>query len=346
MVTFGAMLYLRHPKFGRKPAGERLERMVKSPNYRDNQFQNLTYTPVMAEDVSYFNVFKEFLFNNNKRKSPDASIQSVKADLLSLQRDRDLLIWFGHSSYFLQIHGMRFLVDPVLCGNASPFKFSVKSFPGSDVYSPEELPDIDYLFITHDHWDHLDYETLIRLKPRIKHIITALGVGAHLEHWGFDKSIIKEGDWYDTIPLDPDFTVTFTPSRHFSGRTFTRNQTLWTSFVLKAHGISIFMGADGGYDTHFKDIGEKYGPFDLALLECGQYNKNWKYIHSMPEDAMKAANDLKASQMMILHWSKFRLANHDWDEPIIRITELCKAQQLPLLSPVIGELSAITGKAP
>ena len=247
------------------------------------------------------------------------------------------MVWFGHSSYFLQIDGKKILVDPVFSGNASPVKFTTKSFEGSDVYAAADIPVIDYLFITHDHYDHLDYETIIQLKPKIKKVITGLGTGAHLEHWGIDKNSIIEKDWNEKVVLDPGFIVNTTAGRHFSGRGFKRNGALWMSFMLTTPGMKIFLGGDSGYDTHFKDIGNKFGPFDLAILECGQYNEYWKYIHMMPEEVVQAALDLQAQVLMPVHWSKFSLALHAWDDPIMRVTKESKKKNVPIINPMIGE---------
>jgi L-ascorbate metabolism protein UlaG (beta-lactamase superfamily) len=194
----------------------------------------------------------------------------------------------------MQIDGKRFLVDPVLNGSASPVKFTTRSFKGSDVYTTGAIPDIDYVFITHDHWDHLDHDTITQLKPKIKKIITGLGVGEHLERWGFEKGAIIERDWNEKIVLEDGFVVNTAPARHFSGRGFKRNGSLWMSFILQTPTMKIYIGGDSGYDTHFIEIGNKFGPFDLAVLENGQYDKNWKYIHMMPEEVVQAAEDLRA----------------------------------------------------
>lgn len=337
LAALGIMIFLNHPQFGRNPSGERLELIKKSFNYNGREFRNLSNTPVLTEGISYYTVFKEFFFDNHTRRKPDTPVPSQKTDLYGLNIETEVLVWFGHSSYYMQTGGKRILVDPVLCGSASPIKFTTRSFKGSDIYTPEDIPEIDYLFITHDHWDHLDYETLSRLRSKIKKIVTGLGVGEHFERWGFDSQQIIECDWYDTVSLDAGFKVIVTPARHFSGRLFKRNQTLWVSFVLDTPGMRIFMGGDGGYDNHFAKIGEDYGPFDLAILECGQYNKNWKNIHSMPGEVFTEAHELRAARILPVHWSKFQLASHEWDEPIKMLTRLSKTDSVKLVTPLIGE---------
>lgn len=338
LLVAGVYVFLQQPQFGKMPTGERLERIKKSPNYKKGQFQNLNFTPDLAEGVSYFTVLKEFIFDKSKRIKPASELPSVKSDLLHLNPNEDVLVWFGHSSYFMQIDGKTMLVDPVFSGAASPVKFTTPSFAGSDVYSVEDFPAIDYLFISHDHWDHLDYETVIKLKSKVKKVITGLGTGEHLESWGYNVSTIEEKDWNESVDLGEGFKVDVMPGRHFSGRGLARNRAMWVSFVLQTPTKKIFLGGDSGYDTHFKKIGDQFGPFDLALLECGQYNYNWKYIHMMPEEVVQAAKDLQTRKLMPVHWAKFDLGQHDWDEPIIRVTKASKLNNMPVVTPMIGEL--------
>ncbi len=332
------MVFVRQPQFGQIPAGVRLERIRKSPHYTNGKFQNLRPTPDLTEGVSYYTVMKEFFFEKSKRSEPHDRLPSKKTDLLNLHPDSRTLVWFGHSSYFMQLDGKKILVDPVFSGGASPLKFTTPSYPGSDIYTTDDMPEIDYLFISHDHWDHLDYETILKLKPKVKKVITGLGVGAHLEHWGYDLSRIEEKDWNEEVILDDGFKAMTTPARHFSGRGFKRMRSIWMSFVLMTPTVRIFIGGDSGYDTHFADIGNTYGPFDLVLLECGQYNKNWRYIHMMPEEVIRAGLDLKAKRLMPVHWAKFTLGQHAWDEPVVRLLEENKKVNLPVLTPLIGEL--------
>lgn len=331
------IVYMQHPKFGKAPSGERLERIRQSPHFRDGSFQNLSNTPDLTDGATFVSILRDFLFRRNKMGAPSDSIPVVKTDLFALPPDENVLVWFGHSSYFLQLDGKKILVDPVLSGSASPISFTTRSFKGSDVYTVDEIPPVDYLFISHDHYDHLDYSSVVKLRSRVGKVICGLGVGAHLEYWGYPADQIVEGDWDTDFMLEPGFKVTLTPARHFSGRGFKRNGSLWVSFALQTPSYRIFIGGDSGYDTHFARIGQQFGPFDLAILECGQYNKSWKYIHMMPEEVLSAAEDLKARVLMPVHWGKFSLALHAWNDPILRITECCNRKQFPLLTPLIGE---------
>lgn len=289
----------------------------------------------MSEGESFFKILKEFIFAKNKR--PIGQIPTTKTDLLTLDSSEDVLVWFGHSSYFIQIDGKKILVDPVFSGAASPISFTTKAFNGTDRYSADDMPFIDYLFISHDHWDHLDYETILKLKPKVGKIICGLGVGEHFEYWGFDPAIIVEKDWYEDVDLSDGFTATTVPARHFTGRGFKANRALWTAFALQTPTFKLFIGGDGGYDKHFAEAGKKFGSFDLAILENGQYNKSWRYIHMMPEQVLQAAKDLNATRLFPVHSSKFALANHAWDDPLETITNLNEVEKFPIITPMIGE---------
>ena len=335
------MLFLRTERFGKFPSGNRLLKIEQSPNYKNGSFQNLNFTPMLSEGVSYFKVFYKFIFSA-KPKEPSDILPSIKTDLKSINPNENILIWMGHSSYFMQIEGKKMLVDPVLSGNASPLSFTTKAYPGSDIYTTDDIPEIDYLFLTHDHWDHMDYKTLKKLNPKVKKVVTGLGNGAHLEHWGFSRDKIIEGDWYSSFKFSDEIEIHLTPARHFSGRGFTRNKTLWTSFALITPNIRIFLGGDSGYDTHFKEIGDKYGPFDMAILENGQYDINWKYIHTLPGEQAQAANDLNAKAVFPVHNGKFTLANHDWNEPLKKINEMSSKTGIKVNTPMIGEKLNLT----
>jgi L-ascorbate metabolism protein UlaG (beta-lactamase superfamily) len=324
-------------KFGKLPSDDRLKRIRKSPNYHKEAFQNQNPTPDLTEGVGYWTVAKEHFFTERPHVKPVDTIPSQKTDLLKLNKHDDVLVWFGHSSYFMQIDGKTILVDPVLSGAASPVAFTTRAFKGSDVYTADEIPVIDFLFISHDHWDHLDYDTIMKLKPKIKKLICGLGMGAHFEHWGFDSKVIIERDWNEKAELADGFVAYAVPARHFSGRGLIRNKALWTSFVLYTPTSKIFIGGDSGYDTHFAKIGRDHGPFDLAILENGQYDKSWKYIHMMPHEVLLAANDLRAKNILPVHSAKFALANHTWDEPLRKITQLNDGKTIRIITPMIGE---------
>jgi L-ascorbate metabolism protein UlaG (beta-lactamase superfamily) len=337
LLIVGIWGYLQHPKFGKFPSGERLERILKSPHYKDGQFHNLSDTPALVEGTSVWKIYYEFIFKKFPETNPIDTIPAVKTDLKNLNPEEDVFIWFGHSSYFIQLKGKKFLVDPVFSGNASPVPNTNKSFIGSEIYSVEDFPEIDYLLITHDHYDHLDYETILELQPKVKKVVTGLGVGEHLEFWGYRKEMITELVWYESVNFNNEIRLTSIPTRHFSGRTFKRNTSLWMGFILEFGEMKLLLGGDSGYDSFFKELGKKYGPFDWAILENGQYNEKWRYIHFLPEEAVQAAIDLKAKRFIPIHNSKFKLAQHTWREPMERITKEADRMEVKYATPKIGE---------
>lgn len=337
IATIGTIYFLNQPQFGKAPSGERLRKMEKSPQFKDGKFQNINFTPTLTEGYSMMGIIYKQLFEKHPNKTPDVEIPSVKTNLKNLKSEENILVWFGHSSYFIQAEGKTFLIDPVFSGNASPIPGSLKAYNGSNSYQVSDLPEIDYLLITHDHYDHLDYKTILELKDKVKTVITGLGVGSHFEYWGYDAQKIIEKDWNETEILTNDIKIHTTPARHFSGRGFTRNNTLWLSFILETPKRKIFLGGDSGYDTHFSEIGKKHGPFDLALLENGQYNVAWEAIHLLPEQFLKATSELKTKRVMPVHSSKFSLAMHPWNEPLQKVSKFNEEYKIPLVTPIIGE---------
>jgi L-ascorbate metabolism protein UlaG (beta-lactamase superfamily) len=340
------------PVFGKAPTGPRLQRIRHSPHYSARSFQNLVPTEVTPKNTSMLKMLKEYR-NRPANTTPPRSIPSVVTDLRSLPDDQATLVWFGHSSYLLKIGKTHILVDPVFSGNASPVSFFAEAFPGSNTYGVADLPaTIEAVLLTHDHYDHLDYKTILQLKDRTNHFYTSLGVGAHLEFWGIEPGRITELDWWESCDFgdinDINITASLTaaPARHFSGRSLKRGGAIWSSFVLKTPGYNLFLGGDSGYEQHFKTIGERFGPFDLAILECGQYGQNWPYIHMMPEQTVVAAQDLRAATLLPVHWAKFTLALHPWDEPIRRVTAAAAKAGLPLTTPRIGELVIVNRHYP
>ncbi len=334
------------PSFGKLPSGKRLSRIKASNNYRHGAFQNVYDTPMLSPDASYTKMLGKFFFGSSDGQEPRQLLPSVRTDLKMISRDEPSLTWFGHSSYLITLNGKIILVDPVFSLRASPFQnIGSKSFQMTNPYTVDYLPDPDLLIITHDHYDHLDYNTITRLSSGVPRIATSLGVGAHLESWGVDSNKIREFDWWEGAQILPGLELTAMPSRHFSGRVFKRNQTIWSSFLLEGGGMKVFVGGDSGYDGTFARIGEKTGGIDFAILECGQYDMMWPNIHMMPEETVQAGVDLRAKAMMAVHWGKFRLANHPWSDPIDRATTEALRLKAPLITPQIGERIRIDNPA-
>jgi L-ascorbate metabolism protein UlaG (beta-lactamase superfamily) len=345
VLALGIYIFTKTPVFGADPTGTRLARIEKSPNYKNGAFQNIHETPVSAKGGLSFKTMWKF-FSPPATSSPSVSLPSIKTDLKNISSEQPVLVWFGHSSYFIKLNGKNILVDPVFSGNAGPVTFFTKNFPGSNVYNVNDFPELDMVIITHDHYDHLDYKTILELKSKTKLFCTSLGVGAHLERWGISPESITEFDWWESKKIFDDVEIVAAPARHFSGRGFARYKTLWSSFILKTSNYNLYLGGDSGYDTHFKTIGEKYGPFDLALLECGQYNEGWPLIHMMPEEVVQASIDLQAKVLMPVHWSKFQLSIHTWNEPIERVSKEAEKKNIKLTTPVIGQSIIIGSNYP
>jgi len=325
---------------GKNPSGSHKVKVQQSTHFIDGAFKNIVETAMMAKDATPIAMLKDLL-NPPANRAPSLVIPSVKTDLYQTSSDKPVITWFGHSSYHISVAGKKILVDPVFSGNASPFTFMIKSFAGSDIYKPADFKDIDVLILTHDHYDHLDYKTLVQLKDKVKFVCCSLGVASHLTHWGFDKKKITELDWWQSAKFE-NLKLTATPARHFSGRMIKRGQTLWSAFVLEVNEYQLFLGGDSGYGDHFREIGKRFGGFDIAILECGQYNTKWPMIHMMPEETVQANIDLQSKVLMPVHWGKFALAFHPWNEPASRAIDRAKQLSIKYTVPKIGE-SIIVG---
>ncbi|WP_366944661.1 MBL fold metallo-hydrolase [uncultured Fibrobacter sp.] len=330
------VLFLSQEKFGRLPQGKRLERIQQSPHYDGKKFVNEIETVNMTSDKSSLAIWKDFMFGDNSQTIPDTALPVIKTDLKALPKDKDWIVWFGHSSYLMNLSGKKILVDPVFY-QGSPVSFINKMFKGTDVYKPADMPDIDFLVISHDHWDHLDYQTVKELEPRVKHVVTGLGVGEHFEYWGYPIEKIIELDWWESADLGDGFKTTATPARHFSGRDLHQNKTLWASFIFKTPKRTVWIGGDTGYGPHFAKIGERFPGIDLAILENGQYNKDWAQIHTLPEFLVKEIQELNATRYMTVHHSRFCLSRHSYTEPLENARRAAKESGKPVLMPQMGE---------
>jgi L-ascorbate metabolism protein UlaG (beta-lactamase superfamily) len=251
----------------------------------------------------------------------------------------------GHSSLLIEIDGKRILTDPVWSDRASFLSFIGPKRFFQPPLSLDDLPPLDAVLISHDHYDHLDKKTIEYFADKTILFFCSKGVGDHLLRWGIQPGLITELEWGDSVMIGNDCVLTATPARHFSGRgLFGRNETLWSSFVIKGKKHNIFFGADSGWFPGFKDIGDIFGPFDLTMLEIGAYGKYWSDIHMGPDNASNAHLALKGKLMMPIHWGTFNLAPHAWDEPIQRLLQYAKEKQIDLFIPEPGKPTEV--KAP
>lgn len=322
-----------------------MNKLQLSPNYKNGAFRNLSPTPMMVEGISRWGLLKEY-FQKSRSVKPPQPIPSVRTDLHGLQQEQPTIIWFGHSSYLIHCRGINILVDPVFSGSASPISGMVTAFPGSNTYGADDMPAIDYLVLTHNHYDHLDKATVKALAPRINAYIAPMGVSRHLNAWLGNSVQVQELDWWTSIDLQPGIRITSTPARHFSGRGLKRGGSLWTSYLLQLFDHTIYLGGDSGYDSHFEAIGKAAGKIDLAILECGQYHPAWAYIHMQPEEVIRAHADLGAKLLLPVHWAKFALSMHAWNDPILRLTAAARNTGARIATPKIGEPLVLDGSYP
>lgn len=321
---------------GRNLRGAERLALDSLPNHAYGRFFNEDNPHALPQRINWFTVWKQGRSQPASVRPADA-IPSVRTSLQPAAFSKPTVVWFGHSSFLLFWNGKTILVDPVFNDYAGPLPGTVKAFPGSTPYSLEDLPSIDVLLISHDHYDHLDYTTVKALQSRVKQVIVPAGVGAHFRYWGYPREKITELAWHRSVQLDERFFITATPAFHRSNRGFAQNQTLWASYVLRDSGTRIYYSGDSGYGLHFKAIGTQYGPFDLALLECGQYNRQWPNSHMLPEQTARAAIDLNAQLLLPVHWARFKEAFHPWNEPVQRLLKAADSLALPVTVPLIGE---------
>ena len=329
-----------YPSFGGDISKEQQLSYQKSSQYRNGKFNNINPVPKVLSFSETLGIAYYFFTSKVKNGRPNQDLQVSKIDSMAVANYKGAtrLVWFGHSAFLLQIAKKTILLDPMFGKVAAPHPLlGANRFNAELPIEVEKLPHIDAVIFSHDHYDHLDYETVMKIKDKTKHFYTPLGVGEHLKAWGVPSSKITELDWWDEIQFE-SLTFVCTPAQHFSGRKLNNGQsTLWSSWVIRSKEENIYFSGDSGYASHFKDIGNKYGPFDLALMECGQYDAKWSDIHMMPEETVQAGIDVLAKKIMPIHWSGFKLALHDWKDPINRVQAKAKELGITVITPKIGQ---------
>lgn len=339
LVALTVYIFFRvAPQIGGSASGPRLEVMQQSPNYKDGKFHNSVETIMSTPGIG---VMIDF-FKGGVNCDPDTTLITTPFDAGTFVPDsgQDKFTWFGHSSILLQLDGKNLLIDPVFGKRASMFSFmGPERYDYTQHVDVNDMPELDAVIISHDHYDHLDYHTFVQLRDKVQKFYVPLGVGAHLEAWGVSREAIIEMNWWDESSFSDEVRLAFVPSRHFSGRGLgDRFDTLWGAWVIMSGSKRVFFGGDSGYFPGFKEIGDKYGPFDLAMLECGQYNENWANIHMMPEETAQAGADLQAKSVMPVHWGKFTLSLHSWTEPVERFLKASADKDYQVVAPKLGEV--------
>ena len=348
------------PRVGTNPSGERLQRIQRQPNHKDGKLHNLIPTDMRMSPRTMFKVMW-WMLRGGEGREPERPLPVFAFDREAWARvptDEVAIAWFGHSTMLIKVDGLTFLTDPVFGARASMFSFAgPERFAYTEHFDVSILPKVDAVLLSHDHYDHLCYETIKALvalsesarsgaqAPKGIRYIAALGVGAHLEKWGVPSSAITELAWWEEEQVG-SVKLTFAPSRHFTGRAMTnRFSTLWGSFVIEGRSRRLYFGADSGYSPTFKELGERFGSFDLVMLECGAYSEYWPDIHMFPEETVQAAQDLRAAALMPIHWGKFALGLHPWKESIERVTKKADELGLPLLTPRNGRIITVPDRS-
>lgn len=340
LVIVGYSFTKLSPQFGGKPTTEQIALFNRSGHYQNGIFVNEIPTSMDMGFGKFMSILKDFI-KGVPHQAPKSPLPVLKVDSLDIATRSDTVTqvtWFGHSAFLLEIQGKNILLDPMFGSTPAPHPWLGRHrFTEGLPIEIEKLPQIDAVIFSHDHYDHLDYGSIMKLKAKVKQFYVPLGVGAHLIEWGVPKENVHELNWWDEIQHE-DLRFKCAPARHFSGRGFgDRFTTLWASWVIQGTHHNIYFSGDSGFGPHFKTIGEKYGPFDFAMVECGQYDTRWDNIHMMPEQTAQAAVDVKTKLFMPIHWGAFVLALHTWKDPIERVTKKAKELAMPITTPRIGE---------
>jgi len=331
---------LSQPQFGARMSGARLERAKANPQYRDGRFVNVQ--PEAPTTLAALGDYVVRQFSGDEVRVPPAPVpvRVVDAAALALAPGASALraFWIGHASTYVELDGLRLLLDPVFAERVSPLPVGPRRFHPPPI-ALADLPPIDAVLVSHDHYDHLDMATVRHLAARGARFFVPLGIGAHLERWGVPTAQIDEMEWWQRRTLrGVEFVCT--PTRHYSGRGLSdRSATLWSSWSVLGPRHRIYYSGDTGYSTHFAEIGSRLGPFDIAFVKIGAYGPgaSWLDIHMSPEQAVQAHRDVRARRMFPVHWSTFNLAYHDWDEPVRRAVAEARRTGVALVTPRVGE---------
>lgn len=344
IITSIALFINLSPQFGGSATKEQMKAYEKTGHYKDGKFINVEEFSLKLDCHSLTQIIKKLL-NRKADIKPKREI-----DILPFIKDQSLktkITWLGHSSFLIEIKDKVILLDPVFSNHASPHPLlGVTRYYKKMPLNLDDLQKIDYVVISHDHYDHLDYKTIDKIKNKVSNFIVPLGVGNHLRKWKINHDKISEFDWWQEKNIE-EIKFVFTPSQHMSGRgLMDQKATLWGSWIIQTENEKIYFSGDSGYGSHFRSIGKLYGPFDVALMECGQYDKLWPRVHMMPEQMIQASLEVKAKFVIPIHWGAFTLANHSWTDPIERALKEAHKKEVQIATPQIGETIFLNEKLP
>ncbi len=351
LITIIALYINLHPAFGDSPNAESMERIQQSTHFDGKHFKNLINTNATSigfsqdkRKIDRWALLKNFIFPPDG-KNPEI-IKSKKLNVKNLKNGD--FVWLGHSTVLFKTNNTTIITDPVF-HNAAPIPFAVTPFKMTNTPKMEDLPFVNAVLISHDHYDHLDYRAIKYLKSKVGHFYVPLGVKAHLLRWGVANEKVSEYDWYEETNIN-NIKLVFTPSRHFSGRgILNHRKTLWGSWAVIAPKIKVYFSGDGGYSPEFAKIGQQFNGFDITFMEDGAYNVNWQHVHMLPEQSAQACIDVQTKVALPIHWGKFDLSTHKWNEPIKRLGKalrqhndtVAEQQQIQLATPSIGEVFSL-----
>jgi len=339
-TLIGVMYLTRNAQFGGRINETAKKEYAKSPQWDGKQFVNQIETTMDINLNSIPGLLKE-TFSGRAARAPKEQLPLLPFDRAAWDKDTSefQFIWFGHSVGLMKMAGKNILIDPMFGSDASPVgPFRTPRYSDSTLQIIDQLPPLDAVVITHDHYDHLDLNSFKLLLGKVAHYCVPLGVKRHLLRWGVSESHITEFDWWQGTEIGA-VQMTFVPSRHFSGRgPFDRAESLWGGWTFSTDNQRVYWSGDGGYGPHFKEIGERLGPFDWAFLECGQYNEKWHAIHMYPEESVQAAIDVRANTSIPIHWGAFTLALHNWKDPVQRFKEEANERNVKIAMPELGKV--------
>lgn len=328
-------------QFGGKITPELKAKYEQSENWKNGMFRNLEKTDMVTGPLQIGRIiYKQLTYGKEGEPTQPLPVLPFDKNSFLAPSEKAKFIWYGHSVVFMRMNEQTLLIDPMLGGNTTPIApIANKRFSENTLQLIDGFPEIDLLLLTHDHYDHLDFDSIQKLKHKTQKYFVALGIKRHLVRWGVAPDLITEFDWWDNQSFE-NINITFTPTRHFSGRGLTdRNKSLWGGWAFENKNENIWFSGDGGYGQHFKEVGKRLGPFDFGFMECGQYNEEWRPIHLFPNESVQAAIDAGAKKIMPVHWAGFNLSfQHTWYEPGNDFAKFATKKNIDFILPSLGML--------